>query len=50
MCGIVGVSGTPEAARYLMGRAREWLGSDAVLHWHGHNDFGLGTACAISGK
>jgi isopropylmalate/homocitrate/citramalate synthase len=39
---------TPEAVRYLMGRAREWLGADAVLHWHGHNDFGLGTACAIA--
>jgi isopropylmalate/homocitrate/citramalate synthase len=39
---------TPEAVRYLMGRAREWLGQDAVLHFHGHNDFGLGTACAIA--
>jgi isopropylmalate/homocitrate/citramalate synthase len=39
---------TPEAVRFLMGRARDWLGADAVLHWHGHNDFGLGTACAIA--
>ena len=39
---------TPEAARHLMGLARQWLGGDAVLHWHGHNDFGLGTACAIA--
>jgi isopropylmalate/homocitrate/citramalate synthase len=39
---------TPEAVAYLIGRAREWLGSDAVIHFHGHNDFGLGTACAIA--
>jgi isopropylmalate/homocitrate/citramalate synthase len=33
---------------YLIGRAREGLCSDAVIHFHGHNDFGLGTACAIA--
>jgi isopropylmalate/homocitrate/citramalate synthase len=39
---------TPEAVSFLIGRAREWLGQDAVIHFHGHNDFGLGTACAIA--
>ena len=39
---------TPEAVSFLIGRAREWLGQDAVIHFHGHNDFGLGTAFAIA--
>jgi isopropylmalate/homocitrate/citramalate synthase len=39
---------TPEAVRYLIGRTREWLGTDAVLHFHGHNDFGMATACAVA--
>jgi isopropylmalate/homocitrate/citramalate synthase len=39
---------TPEAVRYLIGRTREWLGADAVLHFHGHNDFGMATACAVA--
>ena len=39
---------TPEAVKFLLGQAREWLGRDAVIHFHGHNDFGLGTACAIA--
>jgi isopropylmalate/homocitrate/citramalate synthase len=39
---------TPEAVTYLIGRARQWLGDDAILHFHGHNDFGLATACAIA--
>jgi isopropylmalate/homocitrate/citramalate synthase len=39
---------TPEAVTYLIGRAREWLGQDAVIHFHGHNDFGLGTADALA--
>jgi isopropylmalate/homocitrate/citramalate synthase len=39
---------TPEAVTYLMGKAREWLGKEAVIHFHGHNDFGLATACAIA--
>lgn len=38
----------PEAVRFLIGKAREWLGRDAVIHFHGHNDFGLATACAIA--
>jgi isopropylmalate/homocitrate/citramalate synthase len=39
---------TPEAVTYLIGKARQWLGSDAVIHFHGHNDFGLATADAIA--
>ena len=39
---------TPEAVRMLLGRARVWLGDAAVLHFHGHNDFGLATACAVA--
>ncbi len=39
---------TPEAVTYLIGKARNWLGSDAIIHFHGHNDFGLGTADAIA--
>ncbi|WP_297910027.1 hypothetical protein [Thiomonas sp.] len=39
---------TPEAVRLLLGRARGWLGESAVLHFHGHNDFGMATACAIA--
>jgi isopropylmalate/homocitrate/citramalate synthase len=39
---------TPEAVTFLMGKAHEWLGKEAVIHFHGHNDFGLATACAIA--
>lgn len=37
----------PEAAAFLVTRCREWVGPDIPIHWHGHNDFGLATACAI---
>ena len=43
----IGVA-TPEAAADLVGRAREWLGPDVPLHFHGHNDFGLATAAAAA--
>jgi isopropylmalate/homocitrate/citramalate synthase len=39
---------TPEAAAMLVGRARDWVGADIPIHWHGHNDFGLGTAIAVA--
>jgi isopropylmalate/homocitrate/citramalate synthase len=39
---------TPEAVAGLVGRAREWLGADVPLHFHGHNDFGLATANAVA--
>ena len=38
---------TPEAAEFLVGWAKEWIG-DVPIHWHGHNDFGLATAIAIA--
>ncbi|MGH9774380.1 MAG: LeuA family protein [Candidatus Acidiferrales bacterium] len=38
----------PEATEHLVGRVREWLGENVPLHFHGHNDFGLATACAIA--
>ncbi len=39
---------TPEAAEYLVRWARDWVGNGTPIHWHGHNDFGLGTAAAIA--
>jgi len=38
----------PEAVEFLIGQVREWLGKDVPVHFHGHNDFGLATACAIA--
>src|SRR5690348_1670147 len=40
----IGASG-PEAAEFLMREVRNWLGPSVPLHWHGHNDFGMATAC-----
>jgi isopropylmalate/homocitrate/citramalate synthase len=39
---------SPEAAASLVSRAREALGPDVPVHWHGHNDFGLATAAAVA--
>lgn len=39
---------TPETAEFLVHWVGEWIGRDTPLHWHGHNDFGLGTAAAIA--
>jgi isopropylmalate/homocitrate/citramalate synthase len=38
----------PEAVGYLVGQVRDWLGPSVPLHFHGHNDFGLATACAVA--
>lgn len=38
----------PEAVEYLVGQVRDWLGPSIPVHFHGHNDFGLATACAIA--
>ena len=43
----IGVA-TPEAAAYLVGQTVDWLGGEIPVHWHGHDDFGLGTAAAIA--
>jgi homocitrate synthase NifV len=38
----------PEAVELLMREVRGWLGPNVPLHFHGHNDFGMATACAIA--
>lgn len=38
----------PEAAGYLVSEVCRWVGPDVPVHWHGHNDFGLATACALA--
>src|SRR5580700_10022436 len=38
----------PEAAEFLVAEVCRWVGRDVPVHWHGHNDFGLGTACALA--
>ncbi len=38
----------PEAVEFLVRQVREWVGPGVPLHFHGHNDFGLATACAIA--
>jgi len=38
----------PEAVEFLVRQVREWVGAPVPLHFHGHNDFGLATACAIA--
>jgi isopropylmalate/homocitrate/citramalate synthase len=39
---------TPEAAAFLVGQTVDWLGGEIAVHWHGHDDFGLGTAAAVA--
>jgi isopropylmalate/homocitrate/citramalate synthase len=39
---------SPEAVEELVGKTCEWLGPDVPVHFHGHNDFGLGTAAAVA--
>jgi isopropylmalate/homocitrate/citramalate synthase len=38
---------SPEAVTFLMNRIKSWAG-DTPIQFHGHNDFGLGTACALA--
>ncbi len=38
----------PEAVEYLIRLVRSWVGDEVLIHWHGHNDFGLATASAIA--
>jgi isopropylmalate/homocitrate/citramalate synthase len=38
----------PEAAEFLTREVCHWAGPTVPVHWHGHNDFGLGTASAIA--
>ncbi|MCL6443120.1 MAG: hypothetical protein K6T83_06650 [Alicyclobacillus sp.] len=39
---------TPEACRYLVRKTMDCVGASVPVHFHGHNDFGLATACAIA--
>jgi isopropylmalate/homocitrate/citramalate synthase len=39
---------SPEAVAELVGTVRAWLGKDVAIHFHGHNDFGVATACAVA--
>jgi isopropylmalate/homocitrate/citramalate synthase len=38
----------PEAVEFLVRHVREWVGPLVPLHFHGHNDFGMATACAVA--
>ena len=38
----------PEAVEFLVRTVREWMGPHVPLHFHGHNDFGMATACAVA--
>jgi isopropylmalate/homocitrate/citramalate synthase len=38
----------PEAVEFLVRQVRAWVGAQIPLHFHGHNDFGMATACAIA--
>ena len=38
----------PEAVAYLIGQVRRWIGPGIPIHFHGHDDFGMATACAIA--
>jgi isopropylmalate/homocitrate/citramalate synthase len=38
----------PEAVEFLVGEVCSWVGPSTPVHYHGHNDFGMATACAIA--
>jgi isopropylmalate/homocitrate/citramalate synthase len=38
----------PEAAAFLVSEVCRWVGPNVPVHWHGHDDFGMGTACAVA--
>jgi isopropylmalate/homocitrate/citramalate synthase len=38
----------PEAIEFLVAKLRGWVGDTVPIHFHGHNDFGLATACAVA--
>jgi isopropylmalate/homocitrate/citramalate synthase len=38
----------PEAAEFLVREVCSWVGPSIPVHWHGHNDFGMATACAVA--
>lgn len=38
----------PEAVEYLVRQVCSWVSPEIPVHFHGHNDFGLATACAVA--
>ena len=38
----------PEAVEFLVRQVCDWVGPKIPVHFHGHNDFGMATACAIA--
>ncbi len=38
----------PEAVGGLVGEVCGWVGKNVPVHFHGHNDFGMATACAVA--
>jgi isopropylmalate/homocitrate/citramalate synthase len=38
----------PEAAASLVADIRTEFADEVSVHWHGHNDFGLGVACSLA--
>jgi len=38
----------PEAAEFLVSQVCQWVGPSVPVHWHGHNDFGMATACGVA--
>jgi isopropylmalate/homocitrate/citramalate synthase len=38
----------PEAVEILVREVCRWVGPKTPVHYHGHNDFGMATACAIA--
>ena len=38
----------PEAVEFLVARVCEWVGPAVPVHFHGHDDFGVATACAVA--
>ena len=38
----------PEAVEFLVRQTRDWVGPQVPVHFHGHNDFGMATACSVA--
>ena len=38
----------PEAVEFLVREVCSWVGKETPVHFHGHNDFGMATACAVA--
>jgi isopropylmalate/homocitrate/citramalate synthase len=38
----------PEAVEFLIREVSAWVGPTVPIHFHGHNDFGMATACAVA--